>query len=200
MENKMWADGYYLNYYDDFTGEKSDALMGYQLDGEWAARFHGLEGVFHKERVPIVLKTIREKSTRGIVCGVLSFASPQGQSLGAEDKVAEYGTTAIFLPEIMILAMTYLYQGELEYGTELLSRAMKNIVCDHRHPWDLPNMILGSTGERHFGTDYYQNMQLWAVPAALKRCGIAELCRILPGESGTDHLIHRIMKAATPPQ
>jgi hypothetical protein len=28
-------------------------------------------------------------------------------------------------------------------------------------------MLYGDTGERTFGTDYYQNMMLWALPAAL---------------------------------
>jgi len=77
----------------------------------------------------------------------------------------------------MILSMTYIYEGEMEYGTEMLRKAMKNMVCDHGHPWDLPNMILGSTGERHFGTDYYQNLMLWAVPAALMKESLAEFSR-----------------------
>ena len=33
--------------------------MGYQLDGEWAAVFHGLPGVFHADRVRSTLQTIR---------------------------------------------------------------------------------------------------------------------------------------------
>ena len=36
-----------------------------------------------------------------------------------------------------------------------------------RHPWDLPNIVLGDTGERYYGTDYYQTMMLWTLPAAI---------------------------------
>ncbi len=42
----MWTGEYYLNFYEPETGKKSDDVMGYQLDGEWAARYHGLPGVF----------------------------------------------------------------------------------------------------------------------------------------------------------
>lgn len=167
MEEKMWNGSYYLNFYDDQTGEKSDAIMAYQLDGDWAARLHGVESVFRGDRIPLVLRTIREKCMGGVVCGARSFSSPEGKPLNGDNKVAEYGTTAMFLPEIMMLAMTYMYHGEPGFGIEKLRKAMEYMVCSHGHPWDLPNMILGSTGERHFGTDYYQNLMLWAVPSAL---------------------------------
>ncbi len=167
MEEKMWNGSYYLNFYDDQTGEKSDAIMAYQLDGDWAARLHGVESVFRGDRIPLVLRTIREKCMGGVVCGARSFSSPEGKPLNGDNKVAEYGTTAMFLPEIMMLAMTYMYHGEPGFGIEKLRNAMEYMVCSHGHPWDLPNMILGSTGERHFGTDYYQNLMLWAVPSAL---------------------------------
>jgi hypothetical protein len=37
------------------------------------------------------------------------------------------------------------------------------------YTWDLPNIMRGDvdTGERTFGNDYYQDMMLWSLPAAL---------------------------------
>ena len=43
-------------------------------------------------------------------------------------------------------------------------------------------------GERYSGTDYFQNMTLWAVPAAMKGKDLASLCA--PGK-----LIDRVIKA-----
>ena len=41
------------------TGMRSDIVLGYQLDGEWLARFHGLEGVFRPDRVETTLETVK---------------------------------------------------------------------------------------------------------------------------------------------
>jgi uncharacterized protein (DUF608 family) len=48
MEDKLWNGSYYLNFYEEETGKKSDDVMGYRLDGQWAAQFHGLSPVFAK--------------------------------------------------------------------------------------------------------------------------------------------------------
>jgi uncharacterized protein (DUF608 family) len=189
MEEKLWAGSYYFNYLDDQTGQKSDAVMAYQMDGEWAARLHGVESVFREDRIPVVLNTIREKCTCEVICGALSFASPEGKPLSSDNKVAEYGATAMFLPEIMILAMTYMYHGDPEYGTGMLHKTLEKMVCEHGHPWDLPNMILGTTGDRHFGTDYYQNLMLWAVPAAIKRESLTQF-------TNREGFVDRIVNAA----
>jgi hypothetical protein len=87
--------------------------------------------------------------------------------------------------------MTYIYAGQREFGTELLRQAMEEIVCHQRHPWDLPNMILGDTGQRHYGTDYYQNLMLWASPAALAG-------QDLTGPVKPGGLVNRVLEAAKP--
>jgi len=57
-----------------------------------------------------------------------------------------------------------------------------------RYPWDLPNIVRGDCGARVFGTDYYQNMMLWAMPAAIEGQDIRE--SVAPGG-----LIDRMMEA-----
>lgn len=188
MEEKMWTGSYYLNYYEEETDRKSDVVMGYQLDGEWVADFHGVPGGFRADRVPIVLDTIRRYNMPAVVCGALSFATPNGEPVMPEEKIVEYGSDFIFLPEIMMLAMNYMYEGQREFGLGFLRRAMEEMVCVQGHPWDLPNMILGKTGKRHFGTDYYQNMMLWAVPAAVEGQDMRAFCA--PGG-----LVDRVMQA-----
>jgi uncharacterized protein (DUF608 family) len=190
MEEKMWAGGYYLNYYEEESGLKSEVVMGYQLDGEWVAECHGVRGVFRPDRVPVVLDTIRRCNVPPVVCGALSFATREGEPVAPGEKIVAYGSDFIFLPEIMMLAMSYMYSGRHDYGLAFLHRAMEEMVCVQRHPWDLPNMLLGASGQRHFGTDYYQNMMLWAVPAALAGQDIASFCA--PGG-----LVDRIIKAGS---
>ncbi len=188
MENKMWTGTYYLNFYEEESGKKSAAVMANQLDGEWAAHFHGFHGAFKPGRVPITLATIKRCNVPEAGCGAINFASCEGKPLAADDKVAEYGSYSMFLPEVMILGMTYIYAGDRDFGNSLLQKTMEQMVLVHRHPWDLPNAMFGDTGERQFGTDYYQNMMLWAAPAAYEGTDIAGLCR--PGG-----LVNRIIKA-----
>ncbi|MGD2155562.1 MAG: GH116 family glycosyl hydrolase [Anaerolineales bacterium] len=168
MEEEMWAGNYYLNFYEKETGKKSDDVMAYQLDGEWAAKYHGISSVFQSERVKTTLETIRQCNialTPEI--GAANFARPDGKPLPKESRVAAYGQYAMFPPELLVLAMTYMYSGEKTFGLELARRHWANLILTQRHPWDLPNIVRGDTGERVFGTDYYQNMLLWALPAAL---------------------------------
>ena len=168
MEEDMWAGSYYLNFYEKETGKKSDDVMGYQLDGEWTAQFHGLGGVFREDRVKVTLDTIRRLNVALTPeVGAANFARPDGSTLPADDKVAEYGQYAMFPPELVVLAMTYMYAGEGEFGEDLARRHWASTVLKHKHTWDLPNIVRGDTGERVFGTDYYQNMMLWAMPAAI---------------------------------
>lgn len=206
MENKMWTDavgGYYLNFWEPETNKKSDDIMAYALDGEWAAQFHGLAGVFNARRVEKMLQTIRKfnvKLTPDI--GAANFCRPDGSPLSkkneAEDEninqetkadVAHYGAYTMFSAEVVVLGMTYMLSGERDFGLEMVRKHWENLLCIQRHPWDFPNMMRGDNGERLFGTDYYQCMMLWALPAAIEKKDIARFT----GEGG---LVDRMIRAA----
>ena len=189
MEEEMWAGEYYLNFWEPETGKKSDDVMGYQLDGEWTAAYHGVEGAFRADRVRTALETIRRVNialTPEI--GAANFARPDGSPLADDSAVAAYGLYAMFPPELVILGMTYMYAGEREFGLDLVRRHWENLVLDQGHGWDLPNIVRGDTGARVFGTDYYQNMVLWALPAALDGQDLKEF-------AGPGNLIGRVIAA-----
>ncbi len=177
MEEQLWTGSYYLNFSEPETGKVSDDVMGYQLDGEWAARFHGLQGVFKPERLPLALETIR-RCNAGLTpkLGAANFARPDGTPLEASSQVAHYGQFAMFTPEVVLLAMTYIQNGEREYGLEMARKAWHVLCLEQGHIWDLPNLVSGDDGRRLFGTDYYQNMMLWALPAALLEQDLADFC------------------------
>ena len=165
MENKMWAGDYYLNFYEENIDRKSTAVMGYQLDGEWASKSLGFDGVFRKDRVPVVLDKIKKCNMSATTCGAINFATPDGKPLSPDNKVAEFGNQSMFLPEVMVLAMTYMYAGQKDFGMNFLGETLQQVLVDNGRMWDMPNAILGNTGDRQFGTNYYQNGMLWTVPA-----------------------------------
>jgi uncharacterized protein (DUF608 family) len=119
----------------------------------------------------------------------VNYAQPDG----TKAMVAGYGTFSYFPPEALMLAMTYMYNGQKEFGMELARRAWHNIVCKHGYTWDMPNIMRGDqdTGERVFGNDYYQDMIIWSLPAALAGTDVNAPCK--PGG-----LVERMIKAGSP--
>jgi uncharacterized protein (DUF608 family) len=189
MEEELWAGDYYLNFYEKETGKKSDAVMAFQLDGEWTAQYHGLDGVFRPERVATALQTIGQCNVALTAeLGAANFARPDGSPMPSDSKVAAYGAYTMFSAEVLILAMTYIQAGQREFGLDLARRYWENLALSQRHMWDLPVMVRGDTGRRQHGTDYYQCMILWTLPAALAGQDLRAFC-------AAGALVDRIIKA-----
>lgn len=184
MESKLWAGNYYLAYNEPEKNKKSDLVFAFQLDGEWMTRYHGLPGVFQKDRVPVTLKTIEDTNVALNRYGAANFAQPDGKPV----KSVAYGTYGYFVPEIFILAATYLYNGRRELGLRLLKSCLEGIAVKSGDLWTQPNVVSGDTGKRIYGSDYYQNMILWSLPAALAGHDLRQACA--PGG-----LVDRILKA-----
>lgn len=70
---------------------------------------------------------------------------------------------------------------------------LDNLYKNRRIPYNWPNHIRVDTGERTYGSDYYQNMIVWSIPAAMDGHTIAQAAA--PGQ-----LFDRIMRAGRVPQ
>ena len=188
MESKMWVGNYYLNFAEPETETKSDLIFGYQLDGEWMTKFHGIEeGVFQPDHVKTTLETIKQINVALSQSGAVNYANPDGTPA----QVGGYGTYSYFPNQVLMLAMTYMYEGEVDFGLELSKRCWENIICKWRYTWDMPNIMRGDedTGERTYGHDYYQTMMVWSLPAVMEGKDLAA-----PTKSGG--LVERVIKAA----
>ncbi|MFZ1932179.1 MAG: GH116 family glycosyl hydrolase [Thermoguttaceae bacterium] len=165
MNEKLWTGAYYLNYLEPETKLRSDLIFGYQLDGQWITMSHGLASALPADRVKTTLATIKRANIAVTKSGAVNYVGPDGKPA----SVGGYGTYSYFPPEALMLAMTYIYCGEREFGVELARRVWHNLVCIQGYTWDMPNIMRGDvdTGERTFGNDYYQDMMLWSLPAAL---------------------------------
>ena len=191
MEKHLWNGRYYINFFEPSTNEKSDLIFSYQLDGEWITDFHGLPYCFPKDRVQTALATIREVNSRHSDIGFLSFLNADGSPASGGEGVMKdwYDPFAFFNAELFMLAMNYMYEGQVEFGLPLAEKCMNSIVCKHLHTWDMPNMIRGDTGEVTFGKDYYQMLMLWSLPAAVKG-------QDMGGPTREDGLVTRMITAA----
>lgn len=186
METQLWTGEYYLAYYEPSSGKKSDDVFGYQLDGNWMARFHGLQDVFQLSRSKTTLQTIKRTCVSLTPYGAVNLARANGtlaQGVG-------YGPNAFFVPELYMLAMTYMYDaGERDFGLELARRCVEALTIDNGSEWNQPNIVRGDNGAPLFGSHYDQNMMLWALPAAVAGQDIKNYCA--PGG-----LVDRIIQAA----
>ena len=66
---------------------------------------------------------------------------------------------------------------------------MDNIIRVQGLGWDMPNLIRCDNGRRTYGADYYQNMVLWGLPAAIAGEDLAGPCK-------NGGLVNQILKAA----
>jgi len=188
LENRLWdSRGYYLNFFEPVSGNKSEFVFGYQLDGEWVLDHHGLPSPLPVERVHTVLDTIKNTNIALTKYGAVNYANPDGTVANP----GGYGSYSYFPPEALMLSMNYMYEGQVEFGTELARKVWHNIFCLQGYSWDVPNIMRGDvdTGERTFGNDYYQDMMLWSLPAAIQGKDVSAPCK--PGG-----LVDRMIKAA----
>jgi uncharacterized protein (DUF608 family) len=189
LEEYLWAGTHYLLYNEFQSGRKSDVLMGCELDGEWIARFHGLAGVFRPDRVQTTLDTIARANADPKRCpfGMRVFANADGNN--AKGEFSYWGRAGTFSSEGFMLGMTYMYQGRRAFGEDVIRRTLDYVIVRNGYTWDFPLVWEVDSGKRVYGSDYYQNMMLWSVPAAIVGQDLAGPCK--PGG-----LVDRILKAA----
>jgi uncharacterized protein (DUF608 family) len=203
MEEHAWAGTHYMLFNELETGKQSDVVMGYQLDGEWMALSHGLEGVFRHDRVEVTLETIKSTAAAMSEHGAVAFSKPGAEALGKTDWDPGYwGARGIHGPGAFMLAMTYMYGGQRDFGLDLTRRTVHEVVQRGLY-WNWPVVIDPAPGgwdaspEKNptlepktvAGMDYYQNMMLWSLPAAMEGQDLSGPCA--PGG-----LVDRVLKAA----
>jgi uncharacterized protein (DUF608 family) len=191
METKLWTGDYYLSYYEPETGKKSDLVFGYQLDGDWMAKYHGLPGVFQADRANKTLEKIKQTCVAINRYGAANFARPSASAADPKDFAAwgvGYGAHGYFPPEVYMLGATYLYAGDKETGAEIVRTCQEGISAKYGYTWTQPNVVSGDTGRRIYGSDYYQNMMLWIVPAAMDGHDIQKT-------AAGGQLIHKVLDA-----
>jgi uncharacterized protein (DUF608 family) len=193
MEKRLWdPQGYYLNYFEPVSGRKSPFVFGYQMDGEWITDHHGLPSALSAQRVKTVLETIKRCNIKLSSSGAVNYANPDASPYKPSQPGGwDYGTYSYFPPEVLMLAMNYMYEGQREFGLELARKVWHNMICVHGYTWDMTNIMRGDvdTGERTYGNDYYQDMMLWSLPAAIEGKDFAAPAR--PGR-----LVDRVIRAS----
>ena len=116
--------------------------------------------------------------------GITNFAKADGSP--AHD--AGGWSFNYFRSELAMLAATYMYQGQREFGIQLVKNSLLDIV-KKGYVWTQPLIIRGHRDHKTYnGVDYYQNLILWVLPAAMAGSTLEGPCA--PGG-----LVDRIIRA-----
>ncbi|MBI2842390.1 MAG: hypothetical protein HYX78_03230 [Armatimonadetes bacterium] len=190
MEKYLWTGTYYRVFNEPETGRTHDALFTPHLDGQFFAHTHGVPRVFPKDHVESSLGLIRK------ACGLSKLGIPpnyvNGDGTLWKTDMEGYltGNYTYVQFTTYYTAMMFMYEGQKDFGLKLLRDCLDAFSCRWGYTWDGTNVFSGKedSGERSYGTDYYQNMGLWAAPAAINGQDVTGPCK--PGG-----LIYRIMKA-----
>jgi hypothetical protein len=115
------------------------------------------------------------------------FANADGSK--AKGSFAYWGDAGTFSSEGFMLGMTYLYNGQPTVGEDLIRRTLAYVMVRNGYAWDFPLVWEVDSGKRVYGSDYYQNMMLWSVPAVMAATDLSGPCK-------AGGLVDRILKAA----
>jgi uncharacterized protein (DUF608 family) len=184
LEAQGWAGHAYVLFNEPETGKRSEVILAHQLDGEWMARLHGVPGVFQAGRVETVLETLKRTSLTQATSGAAVFCPPEGGVETGWDP-GYWTMRGVHPPGTMMLGMLYMYRGQLDFGLELARRVVAEVVR-RGWTWDWPVVLDGN--EPRIGFDYYQNLVLWSLPAAI-------LGQDLQGPCAPGGLVERIIQA-----
>jgi uncharacterized protein (DUF608 family) len=189
FEEKLWNGRYYRVYNDPEHRRVSEVSLANQLIGEWCARVVGLGSLLPPARVSSAIEAIAELNVRAGDAVIVNGVNPDGTPHRSRPDGHENDHAAgCFVGESLCAAMTMLYVGQQKIGVDVARRIYEAITLRHRMPWDQYCIIAPSDGHPIWGSDYYSNMVVWALPMALAGQDIALFTQ-------TGGLLDRILRA-----
>jgi len=192
LQKHLWKRDHYLVYNDIAAGKTLDAFFSPTLNGLFYARYSGVPAPFPEENVRTLLATLREKVCALSALGMPPiYSNPDGTLWSTNATGYLTGQYIYTNHQVIWNALTFIYEGQREFGLDLLRRNLQLSYCTWGYLWDGTNCCSagGDTGEVNYGWDYWFNWSIWVAPAALARSDVAALAR-------PNGLVHRILEAA----
>jgi len=191
MQKYLWTGDHYLVYNDPKTGKSLDAFFSPTLNGQFYAHYTGVPLVFPNQNVDAVLAVLRDKVCKLSKLGMPPLYSAPDGTLWNKDKTGYLTGSYVYTNHQVIWnALTFIYEGQKEFGLELLRKNLELNYLVWGYTWDGVNCCSagGDTGEVNYGWDYWFNWSIWTAPAALLNQDITAMTQ--PGG-----LVHRILEA-----
>jgi uncharacterized protein (DUF608 family) len=178
-EAKLWNGEYYRLWNDPDHDRLSEVSLGNQLMAQWCVKVAGLDDILPEDRVQSALRAVERLNVAATRFGLVNGVTPDGERFDAGHRAVAEGNDhakQTFVGEGLCAAMTQLYHGRVEVGTEMARRIYEAVVIVSRSPWNQRCLFDAATGLPVWGDDYYSNMAVWALPMALSGIGIGDFC------------------------
>ncbi len=191
LQKYLWKSDHYMVYNDPVTGKSLDAFFSPTLNGQYYAHYCGLPMVFPENNVKSVLAILRDKVCKLSKVGMPPLYSAPDGTLWEKDKTGYLTGSYVYTNHQVIWnAITFIYEGQKDFGLELLRRNLELSYLVWGYTWDGTNCCSagGDTGEVNYGWDYWFNWSIWTAPAALLNKDVTALSQ--PGG-----LVHRVIVA-----
>jgi len=185
FDSKLWNGRYYALWSDPDGGVSSEICLANQLMGDWCSRVLGVGRLLPEERVHGALDSVVRLNMGATRWGAVNGCLPDGSIDEADGDHARH----IFVGECYCTAMTMMYEGRMEAGLELAKRLAHSLAIASLSPWNQHCLISSADGTPVWGSDYYSDMAVWAVPMALSGQGVASF-------AASGGLLDRIICAA----
>ncbi|MCM8760357.1 MAG: glycoside hydrolase family 116 protein, partial [Candidatus Omnitrophica bacterium] len=168
FEKLLWNGKYYNLYTSD--KERSEICLANQLMGLWCSSILGLKSPFPKKHIQSALNSIINLNFRKTKWGLVNGMFPNGKKARCrKDESENDHGSQIFFGENICAAMTMIYEGKEKEGLEVIRRLINSYFIKYRTPWNQYCLLSSKDGHPVWGSDYYSNMVIWAVPLALER-------------------------------
>ena len=124
LDTKMWTGNYYLAFWDEKAGIKSDLIFVANWTASGWSSIMGCPACSGPTASPPTLATIEKFNVPPTKYGAINFAKPDGTVLkiGEFPLEEDYQPYDFFPAAVMMLGMTYMYHGRKDFGLELVRR------------------------------------------------------------------------------
>jgi non-lysosomal glucosylceramidase len=173
FDAKLWNGKYYRLYNDTQNGKSSEVCLANQLMGQWCSQIVGISDLLPKDRIRSALDSIGALNFRATECGIVNGCLSNGK----RDLSGGTHSSEIFVGESLCVAMTMLYSNRKRQGLEIAKRIYESIALRHKTPWNQYCLIGAEKGQPVWGSDYYSDMAIWALPMAILGQDIAEFSK-----------------------
>ncbi|MHB1460957.1 MAG: GH116 family glycosyl-hydrolase [Armatimonadota bacterium] len=190
MQKHLWAKTHYIVWQEPTTNEALDAFFSPSLNGQFFARQHGVPGVFPKANIDVVLQQMKKACTISKLGIPPIWANPDATIWTSDTTGYLCGQYIYLYKQAMFNGMTYIYEGQKEFGLDLMRRTQETFSGKWAYTWDSPNSFSGAgdTGEMTYGWDYWFNWTIWSAVSALDNKDVSAPCQ-------TGGLVAKMLKA-----
>jgi len=165
FEAQLWTGEYYALFRDIATGEHSATCFLGQFYGHLFAHLLDLPTTLPADHVRSGLTAIDRLNVADSPLGATTGVKPNGQRDTSSTGNAQ--SRALAPCEIFPYTAACCFEGLPQMGLKASEKFCRFLEEKLRAPWQSLLLMYPDSGELFYGTDYFDNLNIWTIPVAL---------------------------------